>query len=1022
MLYSKCGLPLSGEGKQLAGTVEESVRMDLSKLVGFLRSKEEERQEILEVRHQLMDRLMSPILWFGVLAIFLGALQSSMQGQWVYSLLYLSLYFAVLANTAFKRRLPFRFRSYFLVGAMFFLAIVILSRTGLNGTGMQIMIIGCVLTSGIMGLKMGLISLAAGFVSMSLLAGAIVFGWVPVHSNAILTTFSPLSWCIALVTFSLVAGGLIVIPHRFIDRLKESLEQLEKHSRRLKRSNQILREQIKTRKKTERDLSDAYDIINKSPAVAFLWKNQPGWPVEFVSENVKEIFGYTAEDFMTGKILYSETIFPEDLCRLTEEVMAIGAQETPEKFTHHPYRIVTKDGKVKWVEDRTYVRRDKSGRITHHQGIVEDITERKRAVDELMESHRQFRQIYQTIPDPVILVRARDGYCLEVNDQFVLETGWSREEVIGEGFKNLDVWLHPGDRQNMNEEIRRSGRLDNLEARFRLKNGRSITALLSATSLNMGGERVIVSITRDITERDLAQKALKESEEKYRLVVDNASEWIVIAQGEQILFANRQAIGESGYTLEELSSMRLSDLIHPEDRAEAMRKYASKMKGGAGPGNFEFRILCKSGEIHWVRINSFLVSWMGEPTLLIFMNDISRQKEVEEQKESLQSRLQRAQKMEAIGTLAGGVAHDLNNILSGIVSYPDLLLAQIPDGSPLRKPVMTIKESGKRAAAVVQDLLTLARRGLAVTEPVSLNVLVNDFLESAELERLQSLHPRVRVETRLAKGLKNLSGSPVHLQKTLMNLVLNAFEAMPAGGTVQICTENRRMDQSFNGYDRVREGEYVMLEVSDAGVGISPEDKERIFEPFYTKKTMGRSGTGLGMAVVWGAVKDHQGFIDLESAPGEGTTFTLFFPATPGAQRSYPSVSMDRYMGKGESILVVDDMADQREIATTLLAKLGYSVVAAASGEEALKCVAQKTTDLLVLDMIMEGGMDGLDTYREILNVHPSQRAILASGYSETERVKEAQRLGAGQYIRKPYTIEMIGLAVRKELERSASC
>lgn len=984
----------------------------------LLRHREEERPEILEVRLGLMNKLLRIILGLGSAAVLLGSVQACLQGRPIYSALYVFLYGVAIAATLFTKRIPFSLRSLILVASIFMISVVILTRVGLSGVGLQIMIGACVLTAIFLGKRAGFLMVGLGLLTTGLMGGAMMLGWIPILPKDMDTSFIPLSWGTAIAAFGMVATGLIVAPHMFISRLKESLEMLEKHSGRLKRSNDILKNQIRTRKDAERALSEAYDIINKSQAVAFLWQNEQGWPVEFVSENVKDLFGYAAEEFMSGKILYSNTIFPGDLPRVISEVKGLSEDQSTERFTHKPYRIVARDGTVKWVEDRTYVRRDRNGRITHYQGIVQDVTEPKRTEDALQESNGQFRLIYQTIPDAVNIVRARDGICLDVNDQFVLETGWNREEVIGKRFKDLSMWCRPQDRERMLEIISRTGRVHNQEAMFRLKNGEIITALLSAISLNIGGERVIVSITRDITERDQAQKALKESEEKYRFVVDNAIEWMVLTQRDKIVFANRQAIEQSGYSPEELSSLSIEQLIHPDDREESIRLYQSKMEGNPEKGDYEFRVVGKTGSTIWVRINSFPVKWMGQPALLNFMNDITTQKEMEKEKERLQARLQRAQKMEAIGTLAGGVAHDLNNILSGIVSYPDLLLMQLPENSPLRKPVMTIGESGKKAAAVVQDLLTLARRGLAVTEPVDLNRMIADFLRSAELEKLRFNHPQVRVETRLDKDLQNMMGSPVHLQKTLMNLVLNAFEAMPGGGTITISTANRRLEKPLNGYDHVHEGEYVMLMISDTGIGISPDERERIFEPFYSKKTLGRSGTGLGMAVVWGTIKDHKGHIDVESTKGKGTTFMLYFPATQEAARKESTVSVDHYRGNGETIMIVDDMKDQREIASTLLSRLGYSVTAVPSGEEAIKQLDRKPVDLLILDMIMSGGMDGLDTYREIIKICPSQRAILASGYSETERVKEAQKLGAGQYIRKPYTLERIGSAVRNELDR----
>jgi signal transduction histidine kinase len=401
------------------------------------------------------------------------------------------------------------------------------------------------------------------------------------------------------------------------------------------------------------------------------------------------------------------------------------------------------------------------------------------------------------------------------------------------------------------------------------------------------------------------------------------------------------------------------------------------------------------------------------------IQEIVDRKRVEKDQRQLEVQLRKSQKMEAIGTLAGGVAHDLNNILSGVVSYPELLLMDVPPESPLRQPLLTIQESGQKAAAIVQDLLTLARRGVSVTEVMNLNQLIDQYLNSPENHKILEYHPGVKVKTNLQPKIFNILGSPVHLSKTIMNLVSNAAEAMPSGGVIHITTENRYIDRPIKGYDTVEEGDYVKLTVSDNGVGISPEDIDQIFEPFYTKKTMGRSGTGLGMAVVWGTVKDHDGYIDVQSELGEGTVFTLYFPITrKKLPAENPEILTDTYMGRGESILVVDDVKQQREIASSMLKKLGYNVLSVPSGEEAVIYLQENTADLLVLDMIMNPGIDGLETYKKILKFHPQQKAIIASGFSESSQVKAAQKMGAGSYLKKPYSFENIGLAVKAELEK----
>jgi signal transduction histidine kinase/CheY-like chemotaxis protein len=408
--------------------------------------------------------------------------------------------------------------------------------------------------------------------------------------------------------------------------------------------------------------------------------------------------------------------------------------------------------------------------------------------------------------------------------------------------------------------------------------------------------------------------------------------------------------------------------------------------------------------------------------------DLRRQKEQVEQivaRRTAQLRrseeqLQRAQKMEALGTLAGGVAHDLNNILSGLVSYPDLLLMDLPQDSPLRRPLSTIKKSGENAAAIVQDLLTLARRGVGALKILSLNKIVMECIDSPEIRALMVPSSHMRLTTSLQPGLFNIRGSAIHIFKSLTNLICNAVEAMPGGGSIEIKTENRFVDRPLSGFETIQEGEYVVLSIQDTGIGIPESDQARIFEPFYTSKVMGRSGSGLGMAVVWGTVKDHSGYLDFQSREGQGTRFELYFPASrEGAEASPHQEDISELTGNGEFILVVDDMAVQREIATGILSRLGYRAESLASGEEAVEFLRRQAADLVILDMIMSPGMDGYETYQRIKDVRPDQRAIIASGYSESDRVRKALSLGAGRYLKKPYQLRELGAAIREVLDRN---
>jgi PAS domain S-box-containing protein len=516
-----------------------------------------------------------------------------------------------------------------------------------------------------------------------------------------------------------------------------------------------------------------------------------------------------------------------------------------------------------------------------------------------------------------------------------------------------------------------------------------------------------------------AEEALKESEKKYRNLIERASDGIVIVQDQLIKLVNLRLVNMVDATREDVIDTHIMDYIHPDEMERSIDMYKRRMAGEDVPGVYDSALKHKDGRRIEVEVSGGIISFNGKPADLVLIRDITERKKAEEERRNLESRLQRAEKMEAIGQLAGGVAHDLNNVLTSLVGYPDLLLMKIPEDSPLRRSIMTIQKSGQRAAAIVQDLLTLARRGVSSTEVVSINDIVSEYFKGIEYEKLRAYHKDVQFETNFEEELSNILGSSVHLSKTVMNLVSNAAEALPDGGKVTVSTKNQTISRQLKGYEKVEKGEYVLLSVSDNGIGIADRNLEKIFEPFYTKKKMGRSGTGLGMAVVWGTVKDHKGYIDIHTREGEGTTFELYFPVTGNKPvKGKSGVSIGEYMGNGQKILIVDDVPEQREIASELLNRLGYSVDAVSSGEEAVEYMKTRSVDLLLLDMLMDPGIDGLETYRRILEFKMDQKAIIVSGYSETDRVRDVLKLGVGGYIKKPYTFEKLGLAVAGELER----
>jgi len=671
-----------------------------------------------------------------------------------------------------------------------------------------------------------------------------------------------------------------------------------------------------------------------------------------------------------------------------------------------------------------------------------DVTERTRAEDELRESQRRLSEIIEFMPDAILVVD-KNGIVIAWNRAIEEMTGVKKEDMLGRGNYEyalpfygdrrpilIDIALHPDPgMEKKYTAIQRYG--DKVFGESFTPNLPPGDIHLSATAsvLRDSKGEIIAAIEciRDNTYRKQAEEALQKSEEQYRFITERMSDVIwTIDSNFRVQYVSPSISKALGFAPEERMKQSIVERLTPDSlknvqeifKHEQMRDRESDIDPDRTV-TMELEYIHKDGSTVWLET---VVSGIRDADGNVIgyhgaSRNITDRKKFESERQRLEDRLRRAEKMEALGSLAGGVAHDLNNVLGGLMGYSELLLMDIPEGNPWRRHVSNILHSSQRAAAIIQDLLTLARRGVPISEVVNINKVISDYFKTPDFEKLKAYHPYVSFKTELDKDLLNIKGSPIHLEKSVMNLVSNASEAISEKGEVTIQTANLYLDTPIRGYDDVREGDYVILTVSDSGRGIQAADIEKIFEPFYTKKTMGRSGTGLGLAVVWGTVKDHDGYIDVQSEDGAGSTFTIYFPAT----REEPAgeiqkISPEQYRGRGEWILVVDDVKEQREVATGMLTRLGYRVHAVSSGEEAVEYLKTHTVDLMVLDMIMDPGIDGLETYRRVLEINPKQKAVIVSGFSETGRVKKAQELGAGSYVRKPYILEKIGLAIREEL------
>jgi PAS domain S-box-containing protein len=817
-----------------------------------------------------------------------------------------------------------------------------------------------------------------------------------------------------------------------------------------------LQNEIREREHAEAELltsEERYRILyENNPAIYFTVDSQG--IILSVNRSGCEQLGYPADELVGKSVLH--VVFPEDQPKVNQQLAA--CLDRPMEVTHGNFRKIRKDGSMIWV--RALAR---AIRLPGGQSVVffacDDITEWMRSeqvqkaiyrITEAAQTATNLEELYRSIHTIIgELMPARNFYiALYDRDADLIQFPYWVDECDatppsdhpGRGL--TDYVLRTGQpllaAPEVFERLVQSGEVESIGAPsldwlgvpLKTQAGETIGVMTVQTysesvRYSDTDKNVLVFVSNQVAimiERKRADEALRQSEERYRRMVDNAPMGILTINREgRIIDVNPNLLRILGSPSAEAT--KLINFLHfPPLVASGIAADFNKCLGESRLISGEYPYTSKWGRniyirAHLVPIHDIAGAVVGVMGLI---EDISEHKQMEEERRNLEERLRRMEKMEAIGTLAGGVAHDLNNVLGVLSGYAELLMMETSGDSPVREHAAKILKSSERGAAIIQDLLTLARRGVAISEVTNLNQIVNDYLKSPEFTKLSSQYPQVKVETSLAPDLLNVSGSPVHLSKTIMNLVLNAAEAMTAAGVITISTSNCYLDKPIKGYDEMKAGDYSVLSVSDTGSGIASQDIGRIFEPFYTKKKMGRSGTGLGLAVVWGTVKDHNGYIDVQSKEGKGSIFTLYFPITRESRRlDQTQISFAQFMGKGESILVVDDLPEQREVAAAMLSKVGYLVQTAASGEEALKYLSQHAVDLVILDMIMDPGMDGLETFRQIRKMIPSQKAIIVSGFAETDRARKALELGAGVYIQKPFIMEKICQAIRHELDRA---
>jgi two-component system, cell cycle sensor histidine kinase and response regulator CckA len=636
---------------------------------------------------------------------------------------------------------------------------------------------------------------------------------------------------------------------------------------------------------------------------------------------------------------------------------------------------------------------------------IEVQKELRRTEKTLQETEELYSKLIAAIPDVVVRTDV-NGRVLFINDITLQISGYKQSEILG---KNLLDFIAPEDQKSAIENtiLMFDRKLGPKEYTLVMKDGNTIPFEVNSDVLrrNDGTPYGTVSICRDIRNRLEAEEALRESEKQYRLLVENAHDAIFIAQDGKIKFPNPRALEILGFSNEQLSEIPFADFIHTEDRQRVVDLHRRRLSGEEHlPTNYSFRIVASNGKEYSVQLNAVNIAWEGRPATLNFVRDITDQL-------NLETSLRQAQKMEAVGTLAGGIAHDFNNLLMGIQGRISLMLFGMESGSPYIEHLNRIEDCVKSATDLTRQLLGFARGGKYEIKPTRMNDILDQSID---------MFGRTRKEIQIHKDyepqLWTTEVDQGQMHQVLLNLFVNAWQAMPGGGNLHLRTENYVTHENMSWPPELRPGNYVKISVTDTGIGMDETTKARIFEPFFTTKEMGR-GTGLGLASSYGIIRNHGGWICADSDIGQGSTFSFYLPASEipvTIQNPAPATLL-----KGtESIMLVDDEAFILDIGKQFLGVLGYTVVTALSGQEALEIYGREfeKIDLVILDMIMPA-MDGGETIQRIKSINSKARIILSSGYSIDGKAAEIMKRGCTGFIQKPYGLTELSETIRKALE-----
>jgi two-component system cell cycle sensor histidine kinase/response regulator CckA len=633
-----------------------------------------------------------------------------------------------------------------------------------------------------------------------------------------------------------------------------------------------------------------------------------------------------------------------------------------------------------------------------------DITDYKKAEQALEDEAVRRRILVEQSRDGIVILD-NDGKVFEANRRFAEMLRYTPDEV-----KELHVWDWDTQwpREHLMEMIRNIDEAgDQFETYHRRKDGTIYDVEISTNGAVCSGQKLVFCVCRDITDRKQAESALHKSEEKYRQVVENATEAIFIAQDDRIKFANQITAQIIGYTQEEILSTPFIQFVYPDDRQVVNNHYIEHLKGLEGADSYDFRVVCKSGEVKWVQLNVISIEWEGRRATLNFGSDITERKQLERER-------QRIDKLESVGTLAGGIAHDFNNILTGILGNISLAIMKAQTyNNDINEILKEAEKASLRAKDLTQQLLTFARGGAPVKKMMLVSQLISDTVSFA----LRGSN--VNCQFSIPDDLWQVEIDEGQIGQVISNLVLNARQSMPTGGIIQVTAGNVKVnaDQHAEQDMPLPPGEYIKISVTDHGIGIPPQYIDKIFDPYFTTK---QTGSGLGLATCYSIVHNHNGHIGVESKVGAGSTFYIYLPSS-GAKIETAAfdIKLDVQFEKGR-VLIMDDEEVVTDIAGRMLKYMGYTdIIYAANGDEAINLYQESMKggipfSVVILDLTIPGGKGGTDTIKELLKIDPDVKAIVSSGYSDNMTMAKYSEFGFKAVVSKPYTIEQLGEALQQ--------